>query len=294
MPANRFAGRRGQFEDTADVVIDTSRGVPPAATAGTVAGAEGTTVAIAGSSGDRDEGHGANSPAPSDAASASVENRRAAPSDVAPTELTPPRGPDLSDGDASIHLEELVAESLEPRPSPPSELPAVAIELVGPHLRLSGGLRIGAHRRLSDFVNHHLGLFELVDATVLRRNGEPTRVHTPSFWVLADEVTLIAQLSQQPSGGPAPEFRVSKVARAIVVVTPGHTLTGHIFITEGAELAMFLESPTPQFVPMTDVRTRSLADRRIVARYPFALLNRRHMVAATELQPGMAPGRVVL
>ncbi len=203
-------------------------------------------------------------------------------------------GPDLADGDASIHLEDLVAGPLPPLPALPAEVPAVAIELVGPHLRLKGGLRIGAHRRLSDFVNHHVGLFELLDAIVLRRNGEPTRVQTPSFWVLADEVTLIAELSAGPIGRGAPELRVAKVPRPIVVVTPGHTLTGNIFITEGAELATFLESPTPQFIPMTDVRTRSLADRRILARYPFALLNRRHMVAATELQPGMTPGRVVL
>jgi hypothetical protein len=45
---------------------------------------------------------------------------------------------------------------------------------------------------------------------------------------------------------------------------------------------------------MTDVRTRSLADRRVISRYCFALLNRRHLVAATELQPGMLRGRAVL
>ncbi len=209
-------------------------------------------------------------------------------------DAVPTAGPDLADGDASVHLEELVAEPLPPLPPLPPDLPAVPIELVGPHLRLSGGLRIGAHRRLSDFVNHHLGLFELLDATVLRRNGEPTRVQTPSFWILADEVTLIAETSGGAPPEGAPELRVPKVPRAIVAVTPGHTLTGNIYITEGAELATFLESPTPQFIPMTDVRTRSLADRRIVARYPFALLNRRHMVAATALQPGMTPGRIVL
>jgi hypothetical protein len=45
---------------------------------------------------------------------------------------------------------------------------------------------------------------------------------------------------------------------------------------------------------MTDVRTRSLADRRIVSRYPFALLNRRHIVAATEAAPGTLTDRRVL
>jgi len=71
------------------------------------------------------------------------------------------------------------------------------------------------------------------------------------------------------------------------VVTPGHTLTGEVYLTRGAELAGFIESADPPFLPMTDVRTRSLADKRVTARYIFALLNRRHIVATTLMQPGM-------
>ena len=41
---------------------------------------------------------------------------------------------------------------------------------------------------------------------------------------------------------------------------------------------------------MTDVRTRSLADRRVISRYGFAVINRRHIVAATELQPACSEG----
>ena len=43
----------------------------------------------------------------------------------------------------------------------------------------------------------------------------------------------------------------------------------------------------PAFIPMTEVRTRSLADRRIITRYGFAVLNRRHIVAATGMPAGM-------
>jgi len=84
------------------------------------------------------------------------------------------------------------------------------------------------------------------------------------------------------------------VSHTLVVVTSGHTLTGNVHVPPGADLAIFIESSDPQFIPMTDVRTRSLADRRVISRYGFALLNRRHVVAATELQPGMIPGRSVL
>ncbi len=302
MPFHRCRGSGGSFDGASDPESPSPReGRPDSAEPPTLPVDEAVGAAFRGADdveGDRPEipgsaaeGDASTVGAFADEGTALVEPPRARSDDEART-----GGLEVSDGDASIHLEELLTGPLPPLPGLPREVPAVAVELVGPHLRLSGGLRIGTHRRLSDFVNHHLGLFELVDATVLRRNGEPTRVHAPSFWVLAEEVTLIAQRAGEPRGdpAPAPELHVPKLARSIVVVTPGHTLTGNVFITEGAELATFLESPTPQFVPMTDVRTRSLADRRILARYPFALLNRRHMVAATELQPGMTPGKVVL
>lgn len=199
------------------------------------------------------------------------------------------------EGDASVHLEDLVVGALAPFETAQADRITVEIELVGPHLRVAGTMTIGQHRRLSDFVNHHHGLLEIQGATVLRRNGDATRVTTPRIWSSPAEVTLIGQTTVEDFAGEVPpEFRIPKVAHTLVVVTPGHTLTGNVHIPAGAELTGFIESNDPPFIPMTDVRTRSLADRRIIARYPFAVLNRRHMVAATELQPGMIPGRTVL
>ena len=80
---------------------------------------------------------------------------------------------------------------------------------------------------------------------------------------------------------------IRKRSVGLIVVTPGHTLTGEVHINMEAVLSGFIESTRPIWVPMTDVRTRSLADRRVIARYAFALLNRSQIVAATELQPGM-------
>jgi hypothetical protein len=199
------------------------------------------------------------------------------------------------DGDASIHLEDLVEAPLAPPATfQMPEQTSVEIELVGPHLRVAGTMVTGYHRRLSDYVNSHLGLLHLRGATVLRRNGDPTKVTTPSIWASPTEVTLIAQSGDVPPEDAPAEFVIPKVAHTMVVVTSGHTLTGEVHIPSGADVAVFIESSDPQFIPMTDVRTRSLADRRVIARYPFALLNRRHIVAATELQPGMIPGRTVL
>ena len=56
-------------------------------------------------------------------------------------------------------------------------------------------MNLGYHSRLSDFVNNHDGLIKLRDVTVLRRNGDPTKVTSPSIWVNPDEVTLIGEMT---------------------------------------------------------------------------------------------------
>jgi hypothetical protein len=200
---------------------------------------------------------------------------------------------DAVDGDAATYLEALVSGPVAPAP-PRAATEGIPIELVGQHLRLSGTVVIGFHRRLSDFVNNHEGLIPLRDVTVLRRNGDPTKVTSPSIWVSPDEVTLIGQATDVEEHEAAGRDFMQKRAFQLIVVTPGHTLTGVVHLNLEAVLAAFIESSSPVWIPMTDVRTRSLADRRVISRYGFALMNRRHIVAATELQPGMVRGRGVL
>lgn len=196
----------------------------------------------------------------------------------------------IVDGDAATHLEAL---GLVAVPLPTTRAEGLPLELVGQHLRLSGTVNLGYHSRLSDFVNNHEGLIALHDVTVLRRNGDPTKVTSPSIWVNPDEVTLIGEMTDVDDHATGHEFR-QKHAFHLIVVTPGHTLTGEVHLNPEAVLSGFIESRDPVWIPMTDVRTRSLADRRVISRYGFALVNRRHMVAATELQPTMLRGRSVL
>jgi hypothetical protein len=197
-----------------------------------------------------------------------------------------------SDGDAASYLDELVDVNalLPSRVDQPSSENVLRAELVGPHLRLAGDITLGRFRRLSDVLNHHEGLLRLASVAVLRRNGTATRVRTPEIWVNPGEVTLVGQPEAFPDSLPPAEFRIDKERHSVVVVTPGHALTGNIFVAAGAEVAVFMQSPEPAFIPMTDVRARSLADRRIVTSYPFALLNRRHIVAATETPDSMRAG----
>ena len=65
--------------------------------------------------------------------------------------------------------------------------------------------------------------------------------------------------------------------------TPGHTVTGKVHIFGQTDLAGFVDATDPRFVPVTDVTTRSLADRRIVSHYDFMLINRTQMIAAAEV-----------
>ena len=201
---------------------------------------------------------------------------------------------DITDGDASAHLEELITGPLPVLDVADDAGKTVDVELVGPHLRLAGTIGLGRFRRLSDLVNNHEGLIGLRNATILRRNGTPTRVTASIIWVSPAEVSLIGEPGDVAAATPPPEFRIAKEPRDLVFVTPGHTLTGQIHLVAGGELSSFIESNDPPFIALTDARTRSLADRRIVARYDFALLNRRHIVATTPLAPEMIRGRSVI
>lgn len=199
----------------------------------------------------------------------------------------------IVDGDAATHLEALGYGTVVLAPGA-AHAEGLPLELVGQHLRLSGTVNIGFHNRLSDYMNNNDGLVHLRDVTVLRRNGDPTKVTAPSLWVNPDEVTLIGETSdveERSSGGR--EYS-QKSAHYLIVVTPGHTLTGAVHLNPEAVLSAFIESRDPTWIPMTDVRTRSLADRRVISRYGFTVINRRHIVAATELAPGLLKGRGVL
>ena len=200
------------------------------------------------------------------------------------------------EGDAATYLEALVPVDADadetvqgPEGSEGSDAPAVAqalpLEIVGHHLRLSGTVMTGGHRRLSDFVNTLQGLISLRDVRVLRRNGEATRVTAPSMWVNPNEVTMIGELRAADNAPADGRDVLARRAFELIVVTPGHTLTGKVHLNPEALLSVFIELPDPAWIPMTDVRARLLADRRVTLNYAFALINRRHIVAATELRP---------
>jgi hypothetical protein len=164
------------------------------------------------------------------------------------------------------------------------------IELVGPHLRVSGRISLLRFGRLSDLINHSRGFVRLVDAQLLRRNGEPTNLIVPELMVNQDEITFVGQceedVSPAPSGvvGGMDRPVMERIPRQLVIFTAGHTLTGTIFAFAETEIANFVDTPEPRFVALVDVTARSLADRRVISHFGLALVNRTQMTAASFLE----------
>ena len=175
--------------------------------------------------------------------------------------------------------------------------PRQPIELVGPHLRLTGTIALGRFNRLSDLVNHTRGYVVVHNARLLRRNGEPTRLTLPRILVNQDEISFIAQMEPpEDTGAPTaadsfgpggemdrPLLGYEKVAREFVLFTPGHTISGSIHLFGETELLGFADANDPRFVPVVGVRAQSLADRRVISHYTFVLVNRTQMIALSEV-----------
>jgi hypothetical protein len=166
------------------------------------------------------------------------------------------------------------------------------IELVGTHLRLTGIIGLNRFGRLSDLINGSSGAVRIHDARLLLPNGDPTDLILPQLMVDQDEISFIAQREKQPRdasimtgfGGHAnvggSTFRTP---RMFVMFMPGHTVWGNVYVFGETDLSAFMDATDPRFVAVTEVRTQSLAQRRIINEFPFVLINRTQMIAAAEI-----------
>jgi len=174
-----------------------------------------------------------------------------------------------------------------------------SIELFGTNLRLVGRVSLGRFGRLTDMINAASGYLRVHDAQLLKPDGDPTGRSFPEIMVDQDEISFIAQRSED---APAPESLVgtgfvedrsdltieTRTARRFVMFTPGHLLTGSIYLFGQTRLEGFVDATDPRFVAITDVTIRSLADDEVTGEFPFVLINRTQMGAASEidLEPG--------
>src|SRR3954452_25309892 len=166
-----------------------------------------------------------------------------------------------------------------------------SIELVGTYLRLKGHIPLGRFGRLTDLINALSGYVHIHDAQLLRVTGEADGLVLPEIMVDQDEISFIAEIEteRREAAGATRSFdqpfgsAENRVARQYVMFTPGHTISGTVYLFGQTDLRGFVDASDPRFVAVTDATTRSLANRRIVNRYPFLIVNRTQMIAASAI-----------
>jgi hypothetical protein len=158
------------------------------------------------------------------------------------------------------------------------------IELIGTDLWVAGMVDLGRFRRVSDFVNIVQGYLVIKDVVVLTRTGEATRLTLPELRVLPDDIAVVGQLgTDRPAQATGTGVFIEKVAQRLVVLTRSHIIDGDVFIQRDGSIMSFVDATDPKFIPMSEVRVRWVSDRKLAARYPFALLQRSQILGvATE------------
>ena len=161
------------------------------------------------------------------------------------------------------------------------------VELIGMHLRVAGALETGEFTRLSDVVNLRESL-DLTDAVLLAGLGQETRIVFPELRVRLADISIIGQREKTRPVAKGRD-RIPMARRHLAVMTKAHLVYGWAYLHPEASLAAFVDMVDQRFMPMTDVHVRWLPDRRLAARYPFALVQRNHVIGvANEVPKGAA------
>lgn len=155
--------------------------------------------------------------------------------------------------------------------------PSLAVELVSSQARLSGSVNLGAYTRLTDLLNFHDELLTVKDGVVLDRRGAPTEEVAAQLDVRLSSLTIVLDRSDYV---PPPDSEaIEKRAHQMLVVTQGHVVTGTFFIYPDAEPIAYLRAHEPPWMPITEVRMRSLVDPAITLSARFGVLNRKAVTA---------------
>ena len=158
------------------------------------------------------------------------------------------------------------------------------LELIGSRLRVAGMVDLGRFRRVSDFVNLVPGHIVLRDVVVLSRRASRRGSRCPSCASCRRTSRSWASwpTTRARSSGEGGVF-IEKRPHRIVLLTRSHLIDGEVFIQADGSVMAFVDATDPKFIPMTDVRVRWISDRKLAARYPFALVQRSQIIGvATE------------
>ena len=158
------------------------------------------------------------------------------------------------------------------------------LEMIGSQLWVAGMVDLGRFRRVSDFVNLVDGYMVLKDVIVLTRTGDATRLAIPELRVLPDDIAVVGQLADdKPHADAESPVFIEKTPQRLVVITRTLMIDGDVFVHGDRSIMAFVDATDPKFIPMSNVRVRWLSDRRLAARFPFALVQRTQILGvATE------------
>jgi hypothetical protein len=165
------------------------------------------------------------------------------------------------------------------------------LELIGSELWVAGTVDLGRFHRVSDFVNIVQGYLLIRDAVVLSRSGEATRLAMPELRVLPDDVAVVGQReADQTPRVTEGAVVIERTRQRLVVFTRSHLIDGDVYIHGDGSIMAFVDATDPKFIPMTDVRIRWLSDRKLAARYPFALVQRSQILGVATEGIKLGPG----
>ncbi len=162
---------------------------------------------------------------------------------------------------------------------------SIGVDVFGNGFQISGQIRTGQFDRLSDWINVQSGFIQVRDALLVhlgQADGPDLDQRRGLLWVRLDQVILVAERSRGQSSGRG-AFVVPKRRRKVSVITPGYDLQGSIHVHADGSMAQLLELPDPHFLPITDLTVRWLSSSTLVARFPFALINRAQLVTVLAL-----------
>jgi hypothetical protein len=107
-----------------------------------------------------------------------------------------------------------------------------------------------------------------------------------------DDVSSTVFMHRPEREDPGAGAPVDKERRRLVISTDAHIIYGSAHLHHEASMMAFLDATDPHFIPLTNVRVRWLADRRLAGRFAFALVQRDHIVGvATDVSSGPSPLR---
>jgi hypothetical protein len=157
----------------------------------------------------------------------------------------------------------------------------IEVELFSDGLQISGQLGTGRFGRLSDWISMQTGFIPVQNATP-RRLGDPNSPGPAQSddidWVRLDSIIVLAERGD-PQNDRLGALVVQKKPLDVTMVTADYRVDCSLHILADGSVRQYLASPDQRFLPVTEVTLRSRSDPMLVARFPFALVNRDHLLA---------------